>query len=114
MNLLCESCEYYLLIQLWDIWFLNFLDLLDLDTSRCRAQYDEVVAFLIRGLLRQISDSPCNEGLFALLIRDSAITIRRICERSEATIELMAVWLCTAFSPLQGNKTWSLLTKQGI
>ena len=32
----------------------------------------------------------------------------------ESTIEVMAVWLCTAFCPLQGNKTWSLLTKQGV
>ena len=30
------------------------------------------------------------------------------------TIEVMAVWLCTALNPLQGNKTWCLLTKQGI
>ena len=31
----------------------------------------------------------------------------------EATIEVMAVWLCTAIFPLLGNKTNGLLTTQG-
>ena len=36
----------------------------------------------------------------------------RFCER-RISIEVMAVWLCTAFFPLLGNRTCGPLTKQG-
>ena len=46
MNESCETYESYLLIQFLDITIYNLLKLRGLDTSRCRAQYDEKEALV--------------------------------------------------------------------